>query len=743
MRAILTPVFRFLPVQLIILHFRKYQLLLVFWLILFATIAGNFAAVFGASTLFLTPEYLGNVSFFSMFIVGGALGVFIMSWHITTFIIHSHRLSSLGAARHSFIKYCVNNSILPLIFLVWYLSYIIDHQLEDEHATVFQTFRFIIGFLSGLTLIIIISFTYFFRVDRNLLKIVLSRITNPSVIKRIIPYDTLDIDLDMVRADTYLTGRLKLKKFSELEPYSAKFMQTVLRMHHRNAITATIFALLVLWVSGFFIDEPRLRLPAAAGFLLLFSVVMGVVGAMKYFLRSWEVLGWMVIITLLSALVKYHVFDVRSIAYGMDYNTAIEKPKYNHDSLVKIFSPTQYEHDKLLEEQRLTKWNERRLAENDSSAPMIIVAVSGGGTRAAYWSFRILQYLDSLSSGKFYKNTVMMTGASGGMIGTAYWRELHSMYSNEKRITKPYDPQYQENIGKDLLNAIVFSLVSVDLVSPFNKIAVAGHSYKKDRGYAMEQEMILNTNGVFDTDLGKNKHYEQEALMPGMIVNGTIINDGKRLMMSSLPVGYLTRPAYSIYNDSTAAIDAIDFATFFKNQNPYKMRLTTALRMNATFPYILPVVRLPSDPEMNIMDAGLRDNFGMEVAFRYIYTMSGWIKANHKKVILLQIRDTREATLFPQSEMNTLSRMVSNPLFAIQAKWESFQSYNHSYLKDYASAVFGDELQMVSMEYIPDHFEKSAALNFHLTNKEKKGLMRSVYHPRNVRSTEAVIQALK
>ena len=68
MKRVAKAVFRFLPVQLVLLHFRKYQLLLVFWLILIATVTGHFAATFGAATLFLSPEYLGKINFTSMFL---------------------------------------------------------------------------------------------------------------------------------------------------------------------------------------------------------------------------------------------------------------------------------------------------------------------------------------------------------------------------------------------------------------------------------------------------------------------------------------------------------------------------------------------------------------------------------------------------------------------------------------------------------------------------------------------------
>ena len=109
MRKLLRNIYYFMPVQLVLLHLRKYRLLLVFWLILYFTITGNIAAHFGASSLFLAPEYLGYINFTSMFLLGGALCVFMMTWHITTFIVHSKRMPYMGATRQAFIVYCINN----------------------------------------------------------------------------------------------------------------------------------------------------------------------------------------------------------------------------------------------------------------------------------------------------------------------------------------------------------------------------------------------------------------------------------------------------------------------------------------------------------------------------------------------------------------------------------------------------------------------------------------------------------
>lgn len=743
MHRILRGIFRFLPVQLLFLHFRKYQLLLIFWVILLATITGNFASHFGAVSLFLAPEYIGEINFVSMFLLGGSFAVFTMAWHITTFIIHSHRIPFMGALRQAFLKYCINNSLLPLTILVFYSIVSIRYQWINEHAAVSKILRLQLGFYFGFLIFILISFAYFFRVDRDLLKVVISKITNPSRIRDIIPYDTLDYEYDLIRADTYVTETFHVEHISKLETYSPRLLTTVLRRHHRNAITATLFAFVTLLLLGIFMEEPLLRIPAGAGFLLLFALMMGLVGAIKYFLKSWELIGWILLACLGSFLVHYKIIDLRSVAYGVNYHLPEkDMPEYSYKYLTKVFTPQRYEADKRLGIQRLNNWKHKKSVANGSKPPLVILCISGGGSRAAYWTFRSLQYIDSTTRGKLFSHTVLINGASGGMLGAAYWRAVHDAYQQGK-IPDPYAPRYQENIGKDLLNAIIFSLVSVDLISPFNKTSIGGYSYTKDRGYAMEQEMIRNTEGLLDQKIGDYRQAEWEGSIPALIVSGTIVNDGRKLMMSAQPVSYLTQPVYASKAGAYPPIDAVDFATYFARQNPYNMRLTSALRINATFPFVLPVVKLPSKPNMNIMDAGFRDNFGMDIATRYMYVFRDWLRDNVGDVIVLQIRDTRECDVQGSSDQNSLAKMVSDPLFVIQNKWESFQSYSQTYLKDFAPNYLSNKLHFITLQYIPQQVHTAAALNFHLTQKEKTDLAQSIYNPLNVAQIDSLAHLLQ
>ena len=158
MQAWLRGFYYSLPVQLLFLHFRRYQVLLVFWFILFSTIDGVFMKSFGADSLYLAPEYLGNVTAISFAIVGIAVGMFIMSWHVTTFILFSRHFKFLATTTNPFLRYCINNGIIPLIFLVFYFfkAWHFDHYKELIPAV--DIIFLCGGFICGLLFILAISF---------------------------------------------------------------------------------------------------------------------------------------------------------------------------------------------------------------------------------------------------------------------------------------------------------------------------------------------------------------------------------------------------------------------------------------------------------------------------------------------------------------------------------------------------------------------------------------------------------
>src|SRR5215211_913944 len=120
MKTFLRGLYHSFPIQLVLLHFKKFQVLLFFWFIMFSTVNGTFMKTFGADSLYLAPEYMGDVNALAALFVGIAIGIFIMSWNITTFILFSRHFRFLATTTNPFLKYCINNSLIPLGFLVFY-----------------------------------------------------------------------------------------------------------------------------------------------------------------------------------------------------------------------------------------------------------------------------------------------------------------------------------------------------------------------------------------------------------------------------------------------------------------------------------------------------------------------------------------------------------------------------------------------------------------------------------------------
>ena len=99
--------------RLLLLDFKKNQLLLIFWLVFFGIITNSVAPRYGVAYLFWGPEYFDKMSFYSYFITGFACGGFIMAYNIASYIKNGFRFPFLATLRNPFMKYCLNNFLLP------------------------------------------------------------------------------------------------------------------------------------------------------------------------------------------------------------------------------------------------------------------------------------------------------------------------------------------------------------------------------------------------------------------------------------------------------------------------------------------------------------------------------------------------------------------------------------------------------------------------------------------------------
>jgi hypothetical protein len=740
MKKYLVGFWRSLPIQLFLLHFRRYQVLLVFWYILTATIAGEFMHTFGADSLFLAPEYFGEVNPLSTGIVGFTIGIFFMSWNITTFILHGRSVLFLATTAQPFLKYCINNAVLPLLFLFYYLFRAVQYARFQELLEGVEIVGLVAGFLGGLIISIAIAFMYSFGADKTIFRSVGEVIKtentryNEMILKSTLPKEKADLNVDW-----FLSARLRLRKPRDVRHYTQGFLDSVFKRHHVAAVIAIVVAFIFLVMVGYISDAKLFQIPAAASTTIFFSILIALSGAIVMFLGSWSIPVLALMYFTVDFFYQQSWIDPRNKAYGLNYLNVNERPVYNRETIWRLASDSAIEEDKKRFITILENWKARQ---SSDKPVMFIINTSGGGTRSATFTMNALQRLDSLFNGKLMQQTVLINGASGGMLGAAYFRELYYRKLRGADINLR-DPKYVEDISKDLLSPLFSSFVTRDMIGPVQKFEVNGYKYVKDRGYAFETKFNENTRGLMSHPLQYYKEPEAQALIPVMIFNSVINHDGRKMMIATHPVRFLMRPAIDTGLITPFDPDAVDFNSLFSRQDAMSVNVLSALRMNASFPYVLPNVWLPTNPVIDVMDGGLRDNFGQESSLRFITVFKDWLQQNTSKVILLQIRDRALGDWEDPSAKNDLISILTKPFVSLKNNLFHLQDYYQHDELEYMSEAYGPALYRISLQYVPAKKEAAASLSFHLTAAEKRDIALALDNATNHEEFEKLKQILR
>ena len=719
------------PVQLLILHVRNHILLTSIWVFLGSLITGSVANMFGVKYLFWSPEYFGEVSFWSFFFLGFCFGGFVMTWHLSVYMLSAQHFPFLATLSKPFTKFCINNFIIPLFFVFLILHQHI-HFLIDEHQFSWGAVIYhVSGFIFGLLSLIILLIAYFTYTNRDILSYSDSTApTRKGFLKRIAPGRRVNLEeirseVKSRRVETYLTEGLRPRMVRSVSHYSLQVIMNVFKQNHTNALIVQMSSMLLLVALGFGIEYPSFRIPAGASVFLFLSVVVASIGAFLYWFNHWSFTVILLLFFVVNTLTKRSFFNHENRAYGLSYQQP--RPVYEYAKLQGFLSTAQVNEDKDSTIRILHRWKART---GEIKPKMIFVCVSGGGLKSATWAMQVLQNADSLTHGSLMRHTVLMSGASGGMIGMSYFRELYYLNLLGESVN-PYNVEHIYKVSKDLLNPIAFTITTNDIFIPKGYFKVGDQQYRKDRGYIFEQQLNENTDWRLNRTLGEYKEPERLALIPMLFITPYIVNDARRVIISPHPVSYMAIAPNSLEAES-CDVDAIDFMRFFGNQSPEKLLFTSALRMNATYPYILPSVTLPTSPDIEVMDAGFRDNFGLKSTVRFLTVFKDWIDEHTSGVIILSIRGIeRNSEVIDATDNDGIVKSLVDPL-GIAGKIVTLQDYENDSSIGLLRSWFGpDRFEVIPFVYKPTTRHEEASMTFHLTLRERDDILNAITLPQN------------
>ncbi|MBN3582903.1 patatin-like phospholipase family protein [Algoriphagus aestuarii] len=734
------------PVQLLLLHLRKNLALILIWVMLLGIILEKFGVVLGIPFLFLDPEYLHQVSWISFMMVGIGFAVLTMAFHMTTYIMDGSLFKFLAVLNKPFIHFCVNNSIIPTIFYLIYCFSFIFFQLGNDLESEWIVVRYFLGFAGGSLLTYALIFGYFAitnkdffilfagSVDKRLRKV---RLTRANVISQ---YKELKTKQDKVLY--FLNLHLRLEKVRpDISRFEGTKLLRVFDQNHLNLFLIQVFLILFVLFLGFFKEEPILQLPAAMSATLLLAILVMLVGAVSFWLRKWSTVVVIGLLFLLNYFSNFSFLNRPHEAFGLNYHN---KPElYNLQRLDQLLHPDTVAKDREKTIEILTNWKAK--FPNEEKPKLVLIAASGGGQRAALWTLHVLQSIYKIQNGAVIKHTELFTGASGGVLGEAFFREIYFRSLTDNTID-PLDPKYLDQISADNLNPIIFTLLVNDLLIRNQYFEYGGYKYLKDRGYAFENQLNINTEGIMDKPISAYREPESKAVIPMLPVTTLITNDGRKLVISPNSMSYLGTSML----DRTGMDEkkqSVDFLRFFQEQSPGNLRFLSALRMSATFPFITPNVQLPSIPTMEVMDTGLSDNFGIQDALRFMYVFQKWIYENTSGVVLVTIRDSEKSTEIPPTTPPKIFEKIFIPLKNIYSNWDNIQTIQNEVLFNYMDESMPFDVEKVEFEYAPEKVQaeelsgsqetmQRASLNWRLTAREKKSILASIFTKRNQESIQ-------
>ena len=264
---------KFFPFSLLTIMLRRNIPLVAIWGILIAIVTGNAFTRYGVHYLFLAPEYLEKVWSFSFFLLGVFSGLFVMAFHISTYIFHSLRFPFLATLHRPFYRFAINNSLLPIVF---YSTYVINiaHFLYSDGYSVYQIFSDIFMLLLGAILIIALIFSYFFSTLKSIAPPVVPQKKRKTLASLIGKFDEKYLsDLNHESVYAYLKSPVKIRLARSARHYANDLLLQTIHRHHFSAVLFLIgLIILILFLGYFSSTQSVLVLHAAASAFLLLSL---------------------------------------------------------------------------------------------------------------------------------------------------------------------------------------------------------------------------------------------------------------------------------------------------------------------------------------------------------------------------------------------------------------------------------------------------------------------------------------
>ncbi len=358
------------------------------------------------------------------------------------------------------------------------------------------------------------------------------------------------------------------------------------------------------------------------GALFLFSICMcysNLAARISWFLKPATVLIFILIGYTFIFTVIYYFNDMKKrpiIIFAIGWILVCSN--FNDNTTPFYQKPTLQVDERLTPEQAFDQWLKEKwanwkadTARITDSMPVFFIATQGGGIRGTHWTADIINHLDTLTKGKFYRQVFCVSGVSGGGVGAGFY----TAYVYDK-LKDPEDSTISFNnfmrfIGNDFLSPVTASFGFGDNLQRFLPFPIKRLDRSKMLALSWQIKYAAETDKEtlevpflnFWYDSAKNFN----TGIPSLLINGTLAENGQRVVTSNLKIenGYFS--------------DDIDFFGCTKQD----ITMAAAILNCCRFPFLTSGGLLSKDgcSKGHIVDGGYRENSGLQSLVNVYYTL--------------------------------------------------------------------------------------------------------------------------
>ncbi len=397
----------------------------------------------------------------------------------------------------------------------------------------------------------------------------------------------------------------------------------------------------------------------------------------------------------------------------------------------------------------------------DANTPIILVATTGGGIQSAGWTARVLTGLNAqitLPASNFSHHLRLISAVSGGSVGAMFFT---AAYENGE-VPKSSAANIVTNAEESSLDQVTWGLAYPDLLfgllPALKGIGVSQSGlHLTDSGFIfMDRGRMLESSwrkrlppNQADATLLSWQADSANSLRPAVIFNSTLVETGDRYLLSS--TGFIEP------NGNKARIEQyLGRWDFFKLYPESDLRIRTAARLSATFPYVTPAARMLRNdsshsgdgrfyrPEPHAVDGGYYDNYGMASLLDWLNNGLQAAPALHPKIMIIEIRAAPIGTEGrPKSSSFGALFQLAHPLETMANVRGTGQLSHNALDENLMNRIYSSQLCEATFEFNnldPTGCPRTEPLNWHLTRDDKQALETVWNHADSIQQNIARVQ---